>query len=186
MPLETEEILQEGNKRREGLSQAEDLTLKSAAAYFGDEMMRWLGVRENGAGALTRDDVIPLLFSPLMGGRSEQKERILRGIRILKTGETAFPKEDVRKMEAILYAFAVKFLDRQEIRAIKEEMAMTILGQMIWDDALEKGMEKGRKEESERYSRLILKLNEEGKTDLLVKTASDPEYRETLYKEYGI
>ncbi|WP_205151872.1 hypothetical protein [Mediterraneibacter glycyrrhizinilyticus] len=73
---------------------------------------------------------------------------------------------------------------------IKEEMAMTILGQMIWDDAMEKGMEKGiekgKKEESERCSRLILKLTEDNKTNLLIKTASDPEYRETLYKEYGI
>lgn len=93
-------------------------------------------------------------------------------------------------MEAILYTFAVKFLDKQELGLIKEEMAMTILGQMIWDDAMEKGMEKGiekgKKEESERYSRLILKLTEDNKTDLLIKTASDPEYRETLYKEYGI
>ncbi len=46
MPLETEEILQEDNKRREGLTQAEDLALKSAAAYFGDEMVRWLGIHE--------------------------------------------------------------------------------------------------------------------------------------------
>ncbi len=94
------------------------------------------------------------------------------------------------KMEAILYIFAVKFWDKQELGLIKEEMAMTILGQMIWDDAMEKGMEKGiekgKKEESERYSRLILKLTEDNKTNLLIKTASDPEYRETLYKEYGI
>ena len=104
---------------------------------------------------------------------------------VLKRGEDVFPKEDVRKMEAILYTFAVKFLDKQEIGLIKEEMAMTILGQMIWDDAMEKGIEKGRKEESERYGRLILKLSEENKTDLLVKTASDPVYREALYKKYG-
>lgn len=104
---------------------------------------------------------------------------------VLKRGEDVFPKADVRKMEAILYTFAVKFLDKQEIGLIKEEMAMTILGQMIWDDAMEKGIEKGRKEESERYGRLILKLSEENKTDLLVKTASDPVYREALYKKYG-
>lgn len=113
---------------------------------------------------------------------------------VLKRGEDVFPKADVRKMEAILYTFAVKFLDKQEIGLIKEEMAMTILGQMIWDDAMEKGIEKGieegiekgRKEESERYGRLILKLSEENKTDLLVKTASDPVYREALYKKYGL
>lgn len=46
MPLETEEILQEDNKRREGLSQAEDLALKSAVTYFGDEMVRWLEIHE--------------------------------------------------------------------------------------------------------------------------------------------
>lgn len=96
----------------------------------------------------------------------------------------------VRIYGAPVVAFAVKFLDKQELGLIKEEMAMTILGQMIWDDAMEKGMEKGiekgRKEESERYGRLILKLTEDNKTDLLIKTASDPEYRETLYKEYGI
>lgn len=113
MPLETEAILQVDDKRREGLSQAEDLALKSAAAYFGDEMMSWFGIREN------------------VGGRAEQKERILKGIQVLKRGEDVFPKEDVRKMEAILYTFAVKFLDKQEIGLIKEEMAMTILGQMI-------------------------------------------------------
>ena len=151
-------------------------------------------IRENGAGCLSREDIIPLLFSPLMGGRSEQKDRILQGIRILKSGERIFPEEDVSRMEAILYAFAVKFLNEKEIELIKEEMAMTILGQMIWDDAMEKGiekgmeqgLEKGRKEESERYGRLILKLSEENKTDLLIKTASDPAYRESLYKKYGI
>ena len=51
-------------------------------------------IRENGAGCLSREDIIPLLFSPLMGGRSEQKDRILQGIRILKRGERIFPKED--------------------------------------------------------------------------------------------
>ena len=59
---------------------------------------------------------------------------------------------------------------------------MTKLGQMIWDDAIEKG----RREAAARYSRLILILNKENKNDLIVKIASDPEYRETLYKKYGI
>ena len=31
-----------------------------------------------------------------------------------------------------------------------------------------------------------LLLNEKNRTDLIVKAASDPEYREALYKEYGI
>ena len=77
-------------------------------------------------------------------------------------------------------------------------MAMTILGQMIWDDAMEKGIEKGRAEGKaegklegeriggERYSRLILILDKEGRQDQIIKIASDQEYREQLYREYHI
>ena len=89
-------------------------------------------------------------------------------------------------MEAILYTFAVKFLDDDELKSIKEAVAMTKLGQMIWNDALEKGREEGEKLGQERYSRLILLLSKENKNDLIVKIASDPQYREELYKQYGI
>ena len=295
MPLETEVLLQDKNKRKDGPAHSEDLALKSAAAYFGDELIHWLGIREralravptemveletrhmyedflyemengmyyhfefesdsistedlrrfreyeastariykapvvtyvicssevknlrdsitegintyrvslirlkdeNGdrlleqlaektAGNLTREDIIPLLFSPLMGGRFRQKERILRCIEVLKNAETIFPQNDIRKMEAILYTFAVKFLDDDELKSIKEAIAMTKLGQMIWNDALEKGREEGEKLGQERYSRLILLLSKENKNDLIVKIASDPQYREELYKQYGI
>ena len=299
MPLETEVLLQDKNKRKDGPAHSEDLALKSAAAYFGDELIHWLGIREralravptemveletchmyedflyemengmyyhfefesdsistedlrrfreyeastariykapvvtyvicssevknlrdsitegintyrvsllrlkdeNGdrlleqlaektAGNLTREDIIPLLFSPLMGGRFRQKERILRCIEVLKNAETIFPQNDIRKMEAILYTFAVKFLDDDELKSIKEAVAMTKLGQMIWNDALEKGREEGKKigqeRASDRYSRLILLLSKENKNDLIVKIASDPQYREELYKQYGI
>lgn len=295
MPLETEVLLQDKNKRKDGPAHSEDLALKSAVAYFGDELIHWLGIREralravptemveletrhmyedflyemengmyyhfefesdsistedlrrfreyeastariykapvvtyvicssevkdlrdsitegintyrvslirlkdeNGdrlleqlaeknAGDLTREDIIPLLFSPLMGGRFRQKERILRCIEVLKNAETIFPQNDIRKMEAILYTFAVKFLDDNELKSIKEAVAMTKLGQMIWNDALEKGREEGEKLGQERYSRLILLLTKENKNDQIVKIASDPQYREELYKQYGI
>lgn len=307
MPLETEVILQDRHKRKDGPAQAEDLALKSAAAYFGDELIHWLGIRErvlrsvptemveletrhmyedflyemengmyyhfefesdsiseddlkrfreyeastsriynapvityvicssgvkklrdritegintyrvqlirlkdenadkqleylsqNPKKTLAREDIIPLLFSPLMGGRSKQKERILQCMEILKRAETIFSKNDIRKMEAILYIFAVKFLDDNELESIKEAVAMTKLGQMIWNDALEKGREEGEKiglergeqigleRGAERYSRLILILSKENRNDLIIKMASDPEYREELYKQYGI
>lgn len=303
MPLETEVILQDKNRKKDGPAHSEDLSLKSAAAYFGDELIHWLGIREralravptemveletrhmyedflyemeNGmyyhfefesdsiskddlkrfreyeastariynapvvtyvicssggkklrdsitegintyrvrlirlkdvnadlllkrldeqaASALTREDIIPLLFSPLMEGRSSQKERILQCIEALRNAVTTFPQNDIRKMEAILYIFAVKFLDDTELESIKEAVAMTKLGQMIWDDAIEKGREegekigqkRGEKQASDRYSRLILLLSKENKNDLIVKIASDPEYREELYKQYGI
>lgn len=79
--------------------------------------------------------------------------------------------------------------DRKDIQKM-EAISMTKLGQMIWNDALEQGRKEGRTEgqeqASDRYSRLILLLNEDNRTDLIIKIASDPEYREALYKEYGI
>ncbi|HIS25571.1 MAG TPA: hypothetical protein IAA57_01485 [Candidatus Pullilachnospira intestinigallinarum] len=93
-------------------------------------------------------------------------------------------------MEAILYLPAMKFLTKDELERIKEEMKMTILGQMIWDDAMEKGRAEGKKEGerigSERYGRLILILDKEGRQDLIIRSASDSEYREQLYQEYHI
>ena len=68
-----------------------------------------------------------------MSGRSKQKERILQCLGILKNAEAIFSKGDIRKMEAILYIFAVKFLDDNELKSIKEAIAMTKLGQMIWN-----------------------------------------------------
>ena len=63
---------------------------------------------------------------------------------------------------------------------------MTKLGEMIWDGGLKEGIEQGKQMAAERYSRLILLLSKEQKEDLIVKTASDPEYREELYKKYNL
>ena len=97
---------------------------------------------------------------------------------ILKNAEAIFSKGDIRKMEAILYIFAVKFLDDNELKSIKEAIAMTKLGQMIWNDALEKGREEGEKivleRASERYSKLILILSKETRMTLLLKLPRIP------------
>ena len=131
---------------------------------------------------LSRADIIPLLLSPLMAGKEDQKDRILQGIKILKNSENTFDKIEIQKMEAILYAFAVKFLGKNDLEIIKEAIAMTKLGKMIWDD----GVEQGKQMATDRYSRLILLLSKEQKEDLIIKAASDPEYREELYKKYNL
>ena len=85
-------------------------------------------------------------------------------------------------MEAMLYALANKLLSRADLEKIKEEVKMTILGEMLRDDF----MEEGRQETQERYNRLILCLDKDGKTSLIVKAASDPQLLEKLFQEYGI
>ena len=297
--LERSVVMQESTERKSGLSHAEGLAFKSAAAYFGEELIHWLGVpekalrvvqtelvkletrhmyedflyeMENGflyhfefesdsiseadlkrfreyeavtartygmpvityvicsskvrklkdsitegintyrvkvirlkdeeaeglleqlslkpKRELSKNDMIPLLFAPLMGGRLTLEERIHRSVQILKEAEYVLSETDIRKMEAILYVLAVKFLDEERLKMIKEEMAMTKLGQMIWDDAVEKGREEGERigseKASERYSRLILLLSRENRVDQIVEIAADPEYREQLYEKYGI
>lgn len=295
MPAGKEGKLQDKHKMPGGPAQAEDLALKFASAYFGEELIRWLGVKEkvlraaptevvelevrhmyedflyemeNGSyyhfefesdgitvndlrrfreyeastsrlynapvvtcvicssktkdirnsiteglntyyvkvirlkdengeqildqimqkpvESISRNDIIPVLFSPLMDGTSRVAERIRKGILVLKRAEDTFVKTDIRKMEAVLYVFAAKFLDTDEFELIKEELAMTKLGQMMWDDALEKGRAAGEQQASDRYSRLILLLNDKNQTDQIIKAASDPEYREALYRKYGI
>ena len=142
----------------------------------------------------------PLHMLRLSFGERNRKDCILQGIRILKITEEKhiFSQNEIRKMEAILYAFALKFFRGINLAAIKEEIAMTELGQMIWDDALAEGQAQGlakglaqgqaqgQQQASERYSKLILILDKEKKNDLIIKVASDPDFREELYRKYGI
>nr|WP_304052280.1 hypothetical protein [Enterocloster clostridioformis] len=65
--------------------------------------------------------------------------RICRGIDILKSDQVAVSKEDLSRMEAMLYALAIKFLDKTELRKVKEKINMTLLGQMLMEDGIEKG-----------------------------------------------
>ena len=45
----------------------------------------------------------------------------------------------------MLYAMADKFLDTVDLENLKEEMSMTRLGQMIWEDAINDTLKKGLK-----------------------------------------
>ena len=42
-----------------------------------------------------------------------------------------------------MYAFACKFLEKPDLREVKEAISVTELGEMIWNDGLEAGIEKG-------------------------------------------
>ena len=48
------------------------------------------------------------------------------------------------------------------------------------------GISKGRSEEQNRYSRLILQLAKDGRSDLIVKAASDTHLLDALYQEYKL
>ena len=68
-----------------------------------------------------------------MSSKSSQKDRISRAYHITRKADD-IKKEDKDKLEAMLYAMADKFLDAIDLEKFKEEIAMTRLGQMIWED----------------------------------------------------
>ena len=67
---------------------------------------------------------------------------------------------------------------------------MTRLGQMLFDDGVkageEKGKSEGRKEGCDRMAALTKKLLEEGRLAELQLAVDDQEYREKLMDECGI
>ena len=69
--------------------------------------------------------------------------RICRGMDILESPGLDMKEEDVKRMQSVQYALAVKFLDRNQLMDVKEKIGMTILGQMLFEDGEKKGMERG-------------------------------------------
>ena len=68
----------------------------------------------------------------------EISERICRGMDILESPGLDMKEEDVKRMQSVQYALAVKFLDRNQLMDVKEKIGMTILGQMLFEDGEKK------------------------------------------------
>ena len=92
---------------------------------------------------LEREELLRVILSPLMSGRLPQPERIRRSLVLLRGEQENQEKSELLKMQAVLYVLAEKFLQKEELEKIREEINMTRLGQMIFDDGMEKGIEKG-------------------------------------------
>lgn len=106
---------------------------------------------------LKRSDVFPLLLTPLMSGEMELCARICGAVEILQSDYIEVKRDELKKMEAVLYALAIKFLKKEELKLVKERMRMTILGQMLREDGIEEGLKEGLKKGLERgeYIKLI-------------------------------
>ena len=128
---------------------------------------------------LKRSDLLKLLLTPLMGGTMPQQERITRAVTILHQERKYLNSEEQAQMEAILYTLAQKFLTTTELEKIKEMMNMTILGEMILQDGIEKGIEKGEK----RISHLYKILLDADRLDDLKRATNDQAFQKQLMTE---
>ena len=70
------------------------------------------------------------------------KKRIIEAYKITQR-PTAVEITDIRKIEAMLYAMADKFLELEELKELKEDIRMTRLGQMLREDGLAEGLAEG-------------------------------------------
>ena len=92
---------------------------------------------------LDREELLKVILTPLMSGELSQPERIRRSLCLLRGEQENQEKTELLKMQAVLYTLAEKFLQKEELEKIKEEIHMTRLGQMIFDDGEKKGRENG-------------------------------------------
>ena len=86
--------------------------------------------------SLTERDLVPLTMCPLMGGSLSQKDRFHKAFEIVRNSGDSIPNLNI--IEAVLYTMATKFLSNSEFSKLKEEIQMTELGQMIFNDGIEK------------------------------------------------
>ena len=142
-----------------------------------DEILIRLRQKVDAGEPVNKADLLPLCLSPLMGGKMTHKERIMAAYDITRRA-TGVGVDVVQNVEAVLYIMADKFLESSEMKKLREEIKMTRLGQMLYNDW---------KEEGERLHLLMLvrKKLEKGKTLEVIadEVESDVETIEVLIEE---
>lgn len=138
---------------------------------------------------ITKADLLPLVLSPLMGGQMPQKERVSTAYSITRKA-TGVDAEVIRKVEAMIYVMADKFLDSIEMEQLKEEIKMTRLGKMLYDDGRQVGREEGEKRGEKRGESkvmiLIQKMSADGALEEIPRLTTDPEFYQAMTEKYGI
>lgn len=147
-----------------------------------DEILQYLQQKKKNGECFTDEDFAKLSLTPLMNSIQGKKETIKTAILFAKQDNS----EIAEKTMAILYTLADKFLQGNDLEEIKEVVAMTRLGQMLYDDGLKDGKSEGRKEGSNRMAALTKVLLENGKMPELQLAIDDQIYREKLMEEYEI
>ena len=98
-----------------------------------DKVIAELRRKQDVGEKITKADLLPMVLSPLMSGQMSQKERVSAAYDITRRA-TEVDAETIRKVEAVIYIMADKFLNSKEMEQLKEEIKMTRLGKMLYDD----------------------------------------------------
>lgn len=133
----------------------------------GDAKYEYLKQKIQSNDILNSNDLLSLVFLPIMSSTKDKNERILESIRLAKQ-----IKNNRNQMNslALLYAFAEKFVDGNNMDKIKEVFGMTELGRLLREEGKKEGKEEGRKEGKK-----------EGRRQELIRTST-----RLLTKKFGI
>lgn len=130
--------------------------------------------------SLSEEELLQLMVLPLtVKGKEKKQELVVRAVELAK--QIPDREQTVRVLAGIL-TFSDKIIDDKYRDKVKEEMQMTKIGQMIFEEGVERGIGQGEK----LFAELTRKLMEDTRTDDLLKAACDESFREKLYREYGM
>ena len=150
--------------------------------HDADEIFQSVKAKIEAGEPLSEDDFANLTLTPLMTSKMCRKDVIKEAIQIVKQEKQLTAEKTI----AMLYTLADKFLSAGELNEIKEVLAMTRLGQMLYDDGVKKGMERGMEKKDNQLTELTARLLEENRLDDLKRSTEDKEFKEQLLKEFGI
>lgn len=114
-----------------------------------------------------------------------------------KSSKTENKSGRLQRMLATLLSSEIPAEEKEEILSkkfgivtsveMKEEMRdMCNLSDLIEEEAIEKGICQGRKQEREQMAKLTKRLLADSRQDDLLRATEDEEFREALCREYGI
>lgn len=137
-----------------------------------EDLIEKLQKKLDGGGKVTKEDLIPFTLCSLLGGEMSQKDRIKKAFEFSKRAEADIDKEEIKKIEAVMYAMAEKFLNEMDVKEIREAVKMTKLGQMLLDDGREEGREEG---EIKKLITIVLKKMQKNYTVLEISEMLEEE-----------
>lgn len=150
-----------------------------------DTLIRELQELAKEGKSLTKSQLLQLTLCPLMGGEMPQKERIKEAYALTRKS-TEVTKEELNKIETVIYTMADKFLEQTELEEVKEAMEMTRLGQMLVEDGIQKGRESGIREGEHKILKLIAKMMETGDRERISELEQNEKLVEEMYKKYQL
>ncbi|MPM32440.1 hypothetical protein SDC9_79002 [bioreactor metagenome] len=101
---------------------------------------------------IDKHDIIKLTFTPIMGGKMDKKDKILKAIRITKDINSSYKRD----IESILYAFANKFLSGKDLEQVKEELRVTEIGKSLIEEGIQKGKIEGERKKAMEIAKSLL------------------------------